>query len=69
MKVVGLGAKYRLSKPWEQSELDFVFEQTLNLKPEEMDSLTARACIEQFEEIQKRSHHRKVVGAFFHGLR
>ncbi|MDA1129051.1 MAG: response regulator [Chloroflexi bacterium] len=29
MKVVGLGVRYRLSKPWKQEELDFVFEQSL----------------------------------------
>ncbi|HIF42938.1 MAG TPA: hypothetical protein EYQ67_02155 [Dehalococcoidia bacterium] len=31
MKAVGLGVKYRLAKPWEQSQLDFVFESALNL--------------------------------------
>ena len=31
MKAVGLGVKYKLAKPWEQSQLDFVFESALNL--------------------------------------
>ena len=31
MRAVGLGVKYRLAKPWEQSQLDFVFESALNL--------------------------------------
>ena len=31
IKAVGLGVKYRLAKPWEQSQLDFVFESALNL--------------------------------------
>ena len=31
MKSVGLGVKYRLAKPWEQNQLDFVFERALNL--------------------------------------
>ena len=31
MKSVGLGVKYRLTTPWEQSQLDFVFERVLNL--------------------------------------
>lgn len=31
MKAVGLGVKYRPGKPWEQSQLDFVFESALNL--------------------------------------
>jgi hypothetical protein len=31
MKSVGLGVKYRLAKPWEQSQLDFVFKSALNL--------------------------------------
>ena len=31
MRAVELGVKFRLAKPWEQSELDFVFESTLNL--------------------------------------
>ena len=31
MKAVELGVKYRLAKPWEQSQLDFVFESALNL--------------------------------------
>jgi len=31
MKAVGLGVKYRPAKPWEQSQLDFVFESALNL--------------------------------------
>ena len=29
LRAVALGVKYRLSKPWEQKELDFVFEQSL----------------------------------------
>jgi len=32
MKAVKLGVKYRLAKPWEQRQLDFVFESALNLK-------------------------------------
>jgi response regulator RpfG family c-di-GMP phosphodiesterase len=31
MRAVELGVKFRLAKPWEQSELDFVFESALNL--------------------------------------
>ncbi|MCH7841795.1 MAG: response regulator [Chloroflexi bacterium] len=31
MRAVELGVKYRLAKPWEQKELDFVFDQALNL--------------------------------------
>ena len=31
MRAVALGVKFRLAKPWEQSELDFVFESALNL--------------------------------------
>ena len=31
IQAVGLGVKYRLAKPWEQSQLDFVFESALNL--------------------------------------
>ena len=31
IKAVELGVKYRLAKPWEQSQLDFVFESALNL--------------------------------------
>ncbi len=32
LKAIDLGVKYRLTKPWEQSQLDFVFEQALHLK-------------------------------------
>ena len=32
LKAIDLGVKYRLTKPWEQSQLNFVFEQALNLK-------------------------------------
>ena len=31
LKAIDLGVKYRLTKPWEQKQLDFVFEQALNL--------------------------------------
>ena len=31
MKAVGLDVKYRLAKPWKQSQLDFVLESALNL--------------------------------------
>ena len=31
IRAVELGVKFRLAKPWEQSELDFVFESALNL--------------------------------------
>jgi len=32
LRAIELGVKYRLAKPWEQSQLDFVFEQALNIK-------------------------------------
>lgn len=32
LRAVELGVKYRLTKPWEQKQLDFVFEQALKLK-------------------------------------
>ena len=31
LKAIELGVKYRLAKPWEQKQLDFVFEQALNI--------------------------------------
>ena len=31
LRAVELGVKYRLAKPWKQKELDFVFDQALNL--------------------------------------
>lgn len=31
LRAIELGVKYRLAKPWEQSQLDYVFEQALNL--------------------------------------
>ena len=34
MKAVRLGVKYRLTKPWEPKDLDFVLEQTLGLMNE-----------------------------------
>ena len=41
LRAIELGVKYRLTKPWEQSELDFVLERSLNLNPEE--SITAKS--------------------------
>jgi len=38
LRVIELGVKYRLTKPWEQSELDFVLERSLNLNPEELNT-------------------------------
>jgi response regulator RpfG family c-di-GMP phosphodiesterase len=38
LRAIELGVKYRLTKPWEQSELDFVLERSLNLNPEEMNT-------------------------------
>ncbi|MQG44341.1 MAG: response regulator [SAR202 cluster bacterium] len=38
LRVIELGVKYRLTKPWEQSELDFVLERSLNLNPEESNT-------------------------------
>ena len=32
LKAIALGVKYRLTKPWEQSQLDYVFEQALKLE-------------------------------------
>ncbi|MBC8280106.1 MAG: response regulator [Chloroflexi bacterium] len=31
LKAIELGVKYRLAKPWEQDQLDYVFEQALNI--------------------------------------
>ena len=42
MKAVGLGVRFRLAKPWEQSEFDFVFEQSLEHKTGELDIPAAR---------------------------
>ena len=41
LTAIDLGVKYLLTKPWEQSQLDFVFEQALNLESGE-SSTTAR---------------------------
>jgi len=38
LRAIELGVKYRLTKPWEQSELDFVLERSLNLNPEESNT-------------------------------
>ena len=38
LRVIELGVKYRLTKPGEQSELDFVLERSLNLNPEESNT-------------------------------
>lgn len=37
LRAIELGVKYRLTKPWEQRELDFVFEQALGLKSGQPD--------------------------------
>jgi len=38
LRAIELDVKYRLTKPWEQSELDFVLEGSLNLNPEESNT-------------------------------
>ena len=38
LRAIELGVKYRLTKPWEQSESDFVLERSLNLNPEESNT-------------------------------
>ena len=38
LRAIELGVKYRLTKQWEQSELDFVLERSLNLNPEESNT-------------------------------
>ncbi|MQG61825.1 MAG: response regulator [SAR202 cluster bacterium] len=38
LRAIELGVKYRLTKPWEQSRLDFVLECSLNLNPEESNT-------------------------------
>ena len=38
LRAIELGVEYRLTKPWEQSELDFVLERSLNLNPEESNT-------------------------------
>ena len=38
LRAIELGVKYRLTKPWEQSELDFVLERSLNLNPDESNT-------------------------------
>ena len=43
LRVIELGVKYRLTKPWEQSELDFVLERSLNLNPEESNTAKSHA--------------------------
>ena len=42
LRAMELGVKYRLVKPWEQKELDFVFEQSLGLKLGKSDISTVR---------------------------
>ena len=42
LKAIDLGVKYRLTKPWEQSELDYVFEQALNLESGESSSTASK---------------------------
>ncbi len=41
LRAIELGVKYRLTKPWEQRELDFVFEQALGLTSGEPDASRA----------------------------
>ena len=43
LRAVDLGVKYRLAKPWEQTELDYVFEQALKIKSGEADIPRSRA--------------------------
>ena len=43
LRAIELGVKYRLTKPWEQSELDFVLERSLNLNPEESNTAKSHA--------------------------
>jgi len=43
LRAIELGVKYRLTKPWEQTELDSVFEQALGLKSGEPDVPASRA--------------------------
>ncbi|MQG41329.1 MAG: response regulator [SAR202 cluster bacterium] len=38
LRAIELGVKYRLTKPWDQSESDFVLERSLNLNPEESNT-------------------------------
>ena len=38
LRAIELGVKYRFTKPWEHSELDFVLERSLNLNPEESNT-------------------------------
>ena len=38
LREIELGVKYRLTKPWDQSESDFVLERSLNLNPEESNT-------------------------------
>ena len=38
LRAIELGVKYRLNKPWKQSELDFVPVCSLNLNPEESNT-------------------------------
>ena len=43
LRAIELGVKYRLTKPWEQGELDYVFEQALGLTSGEPDIPASRA--------------------------
>jgi len=43
LRAIELGVKYRLTNPWEQSELDFVLERSLNLNPEESNTAKSHA--------------------------
>ncbi len=42
MQAIELGVKYRLTKPWEQGELDYVLEQAIGLKCGEPDVPASR---------------------------
>ncbi len=42
MKAVRLGVQYRLTKPWEPEDLDYVLEQSLGLASE-LDGSASRA--------------------------
>ena len=42
LRAIELGVKYRLTKPWEQGELDYVLEQAIGLKSSEPDASASR---------------------------
>ena len=42
LRAIELGVKYRLTKPWEQGELDYVLEQAIGLKSGEPDASASR---------------------------